>query len=470
MINADNPKKTSQSSKMWGGRFEKGPSKLMKRINESISFDKRLYKQDIEASIAHTRMLKKQKIISSNDCKNIISGLKIIQKEIEDKSFPFKTNLEDIHMNIEDRLKSIIGPSAGRIHTARSRNDQVATDLKLWTRDSIEKLNLSLRNLQRSLIDKAELNFETIMPGFTHMQIAQPITFGHYLMAYVEMFGRDRSRYTDCSIRLNECPLGSAALAGTSFPIDRKMTAKELNFLRPTFNSLDTVSDRDFVVEFLFVSSLTSIHLSRLAEELILWCSDQFNFIKISDDFTTGSSIMPQKRNPDAAELIRGKSGRILGSLVSLITVLKGLPLAYSKDLQEDKESVFDCFDSLHLIVSAMEGIISDLEPNKSNMLNSLRNGYPTATDLADWLVRELKIPFREAHKISGKVVKLAENLNCSLDELSINQFKKIDSRINKNVINILSIENSLNSKTSFGGTSPKEVKKQIKEARKRFL
>ena len=470
MVNKQNLKNDKQSSKIWGGRFEKGPSVLMEKINTSISFDKRLYKHDIQASIAHVRMLKNQKIITSKDCQKIIRGLKQIQYEIENDKFLFKDELEDIHMNIESRLIALIGPSGGKVHTARSRNDQVITDLKLWTKEAIIELDICIQKLQKSLIDQAEKNIDTVMPGFTHFQVAQPITFGHYLLAYVEMLGRDRSRFKDCIKRLNENPLGSAALAGTSFPIDRKMTTKELNFLIPTYNSLDSVSDRDFVIEFLSISSLTSIHLSRMAEELVIWSSDQFSFIKLSDEFTTGSSIMPQKRNPDAAELVRGKSGRIIGSLVGLLTVLKGLPLAYSKDLQEDKEGIFDAFDSLHLMISATTGMISDLKPNKVKMRSSLDLGYPTATDLADWLVININIPFREAHTISGKAVKLAEKLNCSLEEIPIERLQAIDNRISIDVFNSLSIEKSILSKNSYGGTSPKEVKKQVLKAKKRFL
>ena len=392
----------------------------MEKINSSISFDKRLYKVDILASVAHAKMLVKQGIISNADGKKIISGLNTIEKEIKKDNFQFKNELEDIHMNIENRLKEIIGDAAGKLHTARSRNDQVATDLRIWTRQSINILNECLQQLQEKLIFLAEKNFDTIMPGFTHLQIAQPVTFGHYLLAYVEMFGRDRSRFLDCLKRVNVNPLGSAALAGTSFPIDRNFTTKELNFLSKSHNSIDAVSDRDFVIEFLSVSSMTSIHLSRICEEIVIWSSDQFNFIKLSDAFTTGSSIMPQKRNPDAAELIRGKSGRIIGSLMSILTVLKGLPLAYSKDLQEDKEGIFDCFDTLHLSIQACTGMISDLQVNKEKMLASANLGFICATDLADWLVLELDIPFRKAHEISGKVVKFAEKNKCALYEISL--------------------------------------------------
>ena len=470
MVDKNIPKEKKQSSSIWGGRFETKPSKVMEKINSSISFDKRLYKEDIIASVAHAKMLVKQGIISNADGKKIISGLNKIEKEIKNNNFQFKNELEDIHMNIENRLKEIIGDAAGKLHTARSRNDQVATDLRIWTRNSINILNECLQQLQEKLIFLAEKNFDTIMPGFTHLQIAQPVTFGHYLLAYVEMFGRDRSRFLDCLNRVNVNPLGSAALAGTSFPIDRNFTTKELNFLSKSHNSIDAVSDRDFVIEFLSVSSMTSIHLSRICEEIVIWSSDQFNFIKLSDAFTTGSSIMPQKRNPDAAELIRGKSGRIIGSLMSILTVLKGLPLAYSKDLQEDKEGIFDCFDTLHLSLQACIGMISDVQVNKEKMLASANLGFICATDLADWLVLELDIPFRKAHEISGKVVKFAEKNKCALYEISLDMFKKIDERINKDVYRVLSIENSVKNKKSYGGTSPKEVLKQITYAKKRFL
>mgnify|MGYP000010513019 FL=1 len=470
MVNKNISKDNKQSSAMWGGRFDSKPSKIMENINASISFDKRLYKEDILTSIAHTKMLGKQKILSKEETSKIINGLNQIQKEIESNKFTFSSELEDIHMNIEDRLKNIIGEPAGKLHTARSRNDQVATDLRLWTRNAIKTIDHCLKALQKELIDLAEKNYSTIMPGFTHLQIAQPVTFGHYLLAYVEMFGRDRSRYFDCSNRLNENPLGSAALAGTAFPIDRTFTTKELNFSSTSSNSIDSVSDRDFVIEFLSVSSITSIHLSRMAEEIVIWSTDQFNFIKLSDQYTTGSSIMPQKRNPDAAELARGKSGRIIGSLVAIMTVLKGLPLAYSKDLQEDKEGIFDAFDHLYLSLNACIGMISDLEVNRTAMLSSACLGYSTATDLADWLVMELNIPFREAHSHSGKAVKYAEKNKCSLKDIPIEAFREIDNRINNKVYSFLSIESSVNSKNSYGGTSPKEVKKQIKNARKRFL
>jgi len=414
--------------------------------------------------------LAKQNIISKGEGLKIINGLKRIYKEIEKGKFNFKTELEDIHMNVESRLKEIIGDTAGKLHTARSRNDQVSTDLRLWVRNAISILDKELKELQKRLIVLAESNTSTIMPGFTHLQNAQPITFGHHLLAYVEMFGRDRSRLFDCSKRLNINPLGSAALAGTAFPIDRQSTTKELNFSSPTTNSIDAVSDRDFVMEFLSISAITSIHISRLSEEIVIWCSDQFNFIKLSDKFSTGSSIMPQKRNPDAAELARGKSGRIIGSLMSILVVLKGLPLSYSKDLQEDKEGLFDSFDSLYICIKACIGMISDVTINKEKMLEASKRGHTTATDLADWLVKELKIPFRKSHEISGRIVKLAEKNNCLLHELPIDSFKSIEKKINNNVFKVLSVENSVKSKISYGGTSPKEVLKQIKNAKRRFL
>jgi len=470
MVNKNIAKGKKQSSSIWVGRFDGKPSKVMDDINSSIFFDKRLYKEDITASVAHAKMLVKQKIITASEGKKIVNGLNTIHKEIENNNFEFKTELEDIHMNIEHRLKEIIGDAAGKLHTARSRNDQVATDLRIWTRNSISILDRCLQQLQEKLIFLAEKNFDTIMPGFTHLQIAQPVTFGHYLLAYVEMFGRDRSRFLDCLNRVNVNPLGSAALAGTTFPIDRDFTTKELNFLSKSNNSIDAVSDRDFVLEFLSISSITSVHLSRICEEIVIWSSDQFDFIKLSDAYTTGSSIMPQKRNPDAAELIRGKSGRIIGSLMSILTVLKGLPLAYSKDLQEDKEAIFDSYDTLHLSLQACTEMISDLKVNKVKMLSSANLGFICATDLADWLVMELDIPFRQAHEISGKAVKFAEKNDCSLNELPLELYKKIDKRINKNVYNVLSIENSVKNKISYGGTAPKEVLKQIKNAKKRFL
>ncbi|MBI37075.1 MAG: argininosuccinate lyase [Alphaproteobacteria bacterium] len=465
------PKNTNKSSNSrWGGRYSSGPAEIMQEINASINFDKRLFEQDIEGSIAHCEMLVAQKILSSTDGNAIIKGLKTIKTEIENESFQFSETLEDIHMNIEARLEEIIGEPAGRLHTARSRNDQVATDLRLWVRDSIDHLDSELQNLQESLIIRADKFCDLLMPGFTHLQTAQPITMGHHLLAYVEMFGRDRGRFADCRKRLNESPLGSGALAGTSYPIDRKHTARNLGFDRPMANSLDAVSDRDFAIEFLSVAAITMVHLSRLSEEIVLWCSDGFAFVTLSDAFTTGSSMMPQKRNPDAAELSRAKAGRVFGNLLSLLTVMKGLPLAYSKDMQEDKEPVFDTADSLYLALGAMKGLVEDFVPNSESMLIAAKKGYPTATDLADWLVSVAGLPFREAHRVTGEVVKEAEKRNISLEELPIKDIQKIDSRITRDALSVLSIEDAVSSRISEGGTAPIKVKEAILAARKRFL
>jgi len=460
-------KAKKKANPMWGGHFLSGPAAILEKINASIEFDKKLYAQDISGSIAHANMLSSKGIIEKKDATAIISGLKKIKNEIETGKFQFKPALEDIHMNIEARLKEIIGDVAGKLHTARSRNDQVATDFKLWVRDAIDAADGAISELQDVLLKKAGEYAATIMPGFTHLQTAQPVTFGHHLLAYFEMFKRDRSRLADCRKRLNECPLGSAALAGTSFPIDRKTTAKELDFDRPTANSLDSVSDRDFAIEFIFTLSLCSTHLSRLAEELVLWMSEGFKFIKLSDSFTTGSSIMPQKRNPDAAELVRAKTGRINGSLISLLTVMKGLPLAYSKDMQEDKEAVFDAVESTLLCIEATTGMISDMKANAAKMKKAAAKGYSTATDLADWLVRELGIPFRNSHHITGQIVKLAEKKKCRLDELDLADMKKIEPEITEKIFSVLSVENSVSSRKSFGGTAPANVKKAVALARK---
>ena len=462
--------KNKSTNSRWGGRYTSGPAEIMQEINASINFDKRLFEQDIEGSIAHCEMLVEQKILASTDGNAIIKGLKTIKSEIENESFQFSETLEDIHMNIEARLEEIIGEPAGRLHTARSRNDQVATDLRLWVRDSIDQLDSELRNLQESLIDRADTFYDLLMPGFTHLQTAQPITMGHHLLAYVEMFGRDRGRFADCRKRLNESPLGSGALAGTSYPIDRKHTARNLGFDRPMANSLDAVSDRDFAIEFLSVAAITMVHLSRLSEEIVLWCSDGFCFITLSDAFTTGSSMMPQKRNPDAAELSRAKAGRVFGNLLSLLTVMKGLPLAYSKDMQEDKEPVFDSADSLFLALGAMKGLVEDFVPNSESMLIAAKKGYPTATDLADWLVSVAGLPFREAHRITGEIVKEAEKRNISLEELPIEDMQKIDSSITHDALSVLSIENAVTSRASEGGTAPIKVKEAVLSARKRFL
>ena len=463
-------RKKNLKSTIWGGRFEGASSDNLIKFNSSINFDKNLYAQDIEGSIAHAEMLSKQKIILKKDFLEIKSGLLKIKKEIETNKFKFKIELEDIHMNIESRLIELIGESGKKLHTARSRNDQVVTDFKMWIRSDLDSILELLKELQEKLIIQAEDNYETLMPGYTHLQVAQPVTLGHHLLAYVEMFGRDRERIQDCKNRMNECPLGSAALAGTSYPIDRNFVAKKLNFSSPTRNSIDSVSSRDFVIEYLSVLCLIGVNLSRIAEELILWSSNGFDFIVISEEYTTGSSIMPQKRNPDAAELIRGKSNRLVGNLVNLTTLLKGLPLAYSKDLQEDKEPVFDSSKNIKNCLLNMIGIIKSLKINKNKMLKALQKGFPTATDLADYLVTYLNIPFRDAHKITGKIILLAENKNCSLDELLIEDLKSIEPKIDNNVMKSISINSSISKKTSFGGTSPRLVLKAISEAKKRYL
>jgi argininosuccinate lyase len=434
----------------------------MEAINASIDFDKRLGPEDVESSLAHADMLGATGILNVSDVSAIKEGLQEILSELNSGKFQFSADLEDIHMNIEARLKDKIGSPAGRLHTARSRNDQVATDFRLWVRGQIDWVDKNLVDLMKALLDQAQNGVSWIMPGFTHLQTAQPITWGHHMMAYVEMFSRDRSRFKDARDRMNECPLGSAALAGTSFPIDRNQTAKALEFDRPTANSLDAVSDRDFALEFLASSSICAMHLSRLAEELVIWSSAQFRFIELSDRFSTGSSIMPQKKNPDAAELVRAKIGRILGANVGLMTVMKGLPLAYSKDMQEDKEQVFDAADSLNLALCAMEGMIKDLTANKDSLEFAAKSGFSTATDLADWLVRVLNLPFREAHHITGELVGLAEQLKCDLSEIKLKEMQRIHSGITEDVFTVLSIENSVKSRSSYGGTSPEEVQFQI--------
>ncbi len=462
------PKKNANT--MWGGRFETGPDALMSRINASIDFDKRLYAQDIRASIAHAQMLGKQRIIARTDVAAIVAGLSKILQQIERGAFEFKTELEDIHLNVEKRLTDMIGPAGGRLHTGRSRNDQVATDFRLWVRDCIDATDRALDALQEALIGKAETHAATVMPGFTHLQSAQPVTFGHHMLAYVEMIGRDRGRFMDARARVNESPLGAAALAGTSFPIDREATAKALGFARPLANSMDAVSARDFALEFLAACAICATHLSRLAEELVIWSSPQFAFVKLSDGFTTGSSIMPQKRNPDAAELIRAKTGRIAGALVGLLTVMKGLPLAYSKDMQEDKEPLFDAADSLSLAVHAMTGMMSSLTVNEARLRAAASAGFSTATDLADWLVREANLPFREAHHVTGSLVKLAESKGCELADLSLAEMQAADARITKSVYGVLSVDKSVASRTSLGGTAPVRVRAAAKAARKKFL
>ncbi len=452
---------------MWGGRFETTPSNLMQEINQSITFDKKLYKQDIKGSTAHAKMLTKIGILTKAESTKIIDGLKKIEKEIESGKFNFKIELEDIHMNIESRLKEIIGDTAGKLHTARSRNDQVALDFRLFVRDEIDNLSKLIFDLQKNLVAKADENFGAILPGFTHLQVAQPVLFSHHLLAYFEMFKRDLSRLNDLRVRMNECPLGSCALAGTSFPIDRDFVAKELGFNHPTANSMDSVSDRDFAIELLFCLSLVATHLSRLAEEIVIWMSKGFEFVKLSDAFTSGSSIMPQKKNPDAAELVRGKSGRIFGSTISLLTTIKGLTLTYSKDMQEDKEPVFDAIETSSLCLRAMSGMIADMKINKTNMLKMAGSGYSTATDLADWLVKNLKMPFRDAHHVTGTIVKIAENKGVDLHELKLSEMQKVEKKITNKIFEVLSVENSVASRTSFGGTSEIRVKEEIVKAKK---
>lgn len=455
------------SNKMWGGRFDAKPSDLMQEINQSITFDKKLYKQDIQGSTAHAKMLAQVGVLTKSESEKIISGLKKVEKEIAEDEFNFKIELEDIHMNIESRLREIIGDVAGKLHTARSRNDQVATDFRLFVRDEIDEVLKLISDLQKNLVKKAEENFGVILPGFTHLQVAQPVLFSHHLLAYFEMFKRDSSRLHDLRARMNECPLGACALAGTSFPIDRNFTAKELGFSRPTANSMDSVSDRDFAIEYLFCLALVATHLSRFAEEIVIWMSKGFEFVKLSDAFTSGSSIMPQKKNPDAAELVRGKSGRIFGALISLLTTIKGLTLTYSKDMQEDKEPVFDASANSKLCLRAMAGMIADMKVNQDKMLKMAGSGYSTATDLADWLVKNLKMPFRDAHHVTGTIVKMAENKGVDLHELKISEMQKIEKKITTKIFDVLSVENSVASRTSIGGTSQLRVKEEIAKAKK---
>jgi len=454
---------------MWGGRFAAQPGEIMEEINASIAFDRRLFSQDIKASKAHAKMLGERSIIAQKDAADIIRGLDMVQSEIETGSFTFSRALEDIHMNIESRLKELIGEPAGRLHTARSRNDQVAVDFRLFVRDGIDTLDNALLGLQRALAAKALEHADTIMPGFTHLQSAQPVTFGHHCLAYVEMLARDRARFADARRRLNESPLGAGALAGTSFPIDRDMTAKELGFDAPMRNSLDAVADRDFALETLSAAAICATHLSRLAEEIVIWCSVQFGFVRLSDKFTTGSSIMPQKRNPDAAELVRAKAGRIIGALATLLIVMKGLPLTYSKDMQEDKEPVFDMLDSLTLALAAMTGMIEDLKPDADAMRQAAARGYSTATDLADWLVRVPNLPFREAHHVAGRIVALAENKGVALEDLDLAAMRAVHPAINGEVFKVLSVENSVASRVSFGGTAPSNVRRQAEAWLKRL-
>ena len=454
--------KDKAANTMWGGRFAAGPDAIMQAINASIGFDQRLYAQDIRGSRAHAAMLAATGILKPSDADAIREGLLTVLSEIEAGTFTFQTALEDIHMNVEARLKELIGEPAGRLHTARSRNDQVATDFRLWVRDQADAAILGLTALQQALLTQAEAGADWVMPGFTHLQTAQPVTWGHHMLAYVEMFARDKSRFADARRRMNECPLGAAALAGTGFPIDRHMTAQELGFDRPMANSLDAVSDRDFALEFLSAAAIAAVHLSRLAEELVIWSSAQFRFVALSDRFSTGSSIMPQKKNPDAAELIRAKIGRILGSTVALFTVMKGLPLAYSKDMQEDKEQVFDAADTLMLALAAMEGMVRDMTANRANLERAASSGFSTATDLADWLVREAGLPFRDAHHATGALVALAEKKGCDLPDLSLGEMQTVNPAINQSVYAVLGVHNSAASRQSYGGTAPGQVRAQV--------
>lgn len=455
---------------MWGGRFQGGPAQVMQELNASIGFDQKMYRQDIAASIAHAQMLAECKILDAAEVAQIVTGLREILTEIESGKFVFRTELEDIHMNVEARLKEKIGEVAGKLHTARSRNDQVTTDFRLYVRDVCAALDGDLQAVQAALITQAEEHAKTILPGFTHMQAAQPITFGHHLLAYVEMFGRDRSRLKDVRVRLNECPLGAAALAGTGYPIDRHFTAQTLGFDAPMANSLDAVSDRDYALEFLSAAGICAIHLSRLAEELVLWSTSQFGFITMSDSYATGSSIMPQKKNPDGAELVRGKSGRIAGQFSRLMMVMKGLPLAYNKDTQEDKEPVFEAAEQLSLCLKVAAGMIEEMQVHVPRMWAATEHGFMTATDLADWLVRSLKMPFRQAHHVTAAIVEAAQELGCKLHELPISEMHDIEPRITEEVYDVLSIEASVASRVSFGGTAPERVKEAIKVAKKKYL
>jgi argininosuccinate lyase len=461
---------TGASKPLWGGRFAGGPAEIMRRINASIDFDRRLYAEDIAGSKAHCAMLVAQNILSPEDGAAITAGLDQIRSEIESGSFVFSAENEDIHMNIEVRLAELIGPAAGRLHTARSRNDQVATDLRLWLRAAIDRLDQEMRDLQQALIDRAEAEAATVMPGYTHLQIAQPVTLGHHLLAYVEMLGRDRGRLADCRRRLNESPLGAAALAGTSFPIDRHATATALGFDRPAANSLDAVSDRDFAIEFLAAAAIVGMHLSRFAEEIVTWCSSEFGFIGLTDAFTTGSSIMPQKRNPDAAELVRAKTGRLNGSLVALLTVMKGLPLAYGKDMQEDKVPVFEAVDALELGLAATAGMVCDMRACRERLRDAAEQGFATATDLADWLVGAAGLPFRRAHHATGQIVKRAETLGCTLAKLPLAELQAVEPGITDAIYDVLDAAQSVASRTSFGGTAPEQVRTAAAAARKRFL
>ncbi|MEA3058269.1 MAG: argininosuccinate lyase [Sphingomonadales bacterium] len=452
--------------KMWGGRFQARASALMLRINASIGFDKRLWREDIDASKAHAAMLRDQGIVAEDDATAILDRLDNIAAEYARDGVPESAELEDIHMTVEHRLAELIGPAAGRLHTARSRNDQVATDFRLWVRAACDEAVEAIRNLQRALVERADEQAETIMPGFTHLQVAQPVTLGHHLLAYFEMLGRDVSRFADARARMNQCPLGSAALAGTGFPIDRAATTTALGFDRPTANSLDSVSDRDFALDYLSAAAQCGLHLSRLAEELIVWASAPFGFILLPDEYSTGSSIMPQKRNPDAAELVRGHSGRLVGALMSLMVTMKGLPLAYSKDMQDDKEPVFEARDLLMLSLEALTGMMATIAFVPERMREVAAQGYSTATDLADWLVREAGVPFREAHHITGRAVKAAEERGCGLAELPLDALQQIDPRIGEKVYEVLSVDASVRSRTSYGGTAPERVREQVAAAK----
>jgi argininosuccinate lyase len=462
--------KPGTTNAAWGGRFSTTQASIMQRINASLEVDKALYAQDIEGSLAHCAMLVKRRIIARKDGASIARGLAKIRAEIERGTFPFRIEHEDIHLNIEARLRELIGPAAGRLHTARSRNDQVATDFRLFVRDAIDRLDRQMQTLQAALIAQAEPHAATIMPGFTHLQVGQPVTFGHHLLAYVEMLGRDRARLADCRARLNESPLGAGALAGTSFPIDRAMTAKALGFTRPMANSLDAVSDRDFAIEFLADLAIAAMHLSRFAEEIILWVSEPFRFVKLSDAFTTGSSMMPQKRNPDAAELVRAKTGRLIGAVSGLLAVMKGLPLAYAKDMQEDKAPVIDAADTLGLCLAATTGMVRDMKADPAAMRAVAASGFSTATDLADWLVRSLKLPFREAHHVTGALVARAEALGCDLAALPLAEMQRVEKRITRDVYRVLTVERSVASRKSLGGTAPANVARAARAARRRFL
>ena len=453
---------TKSQNQMWGGRFAAGPDAIMEAINASIGFDQRIAAQDIKGSRAHAAMLGATGIISDSDCTAIREGLLTVLSEIETGNFPFRVELEDIHMNVEARLKEVIGEPAGRLHTGRSRNDQVATDFRLWVRDQTDAAILGLEALMKSFLQQAKAGADWVMPGFTHLQTAQPVTWGHHMMAYVEMLARDKSRFEDARKRMNESPLGAAALAGTSFPIDREMTAKDLGFDRPAANSLDAVSDRDFALEYLSCASICAMHLSRFAEELVIWSSAQFRFVTLSDRFSTGSSIMPQKKNPDAAELIRAKIGRIFGANVALMMVMKGLPLTYSKDMQEDKEQVFDAADNLMLALAAMTGMVSDMTANRDSLKVAAASGFSTATDLADWLVRALGMPFRDAHHVTGSLVAMAEAQGCDLPDLTLAQMQSVHVEIFNDVFEVLGVENSVASRMSYGGTAPAQVRAQI--------